>query len=206
MAESGDHGRWTRAGRRGRERHKARFITPPTKLQTFFFGVRITRIRIDPKHDIDVIPGHFHPLDQGADEVAFASSSRPPLSRRGPCVAKSSRRPIISCNSVCRAAASTSCCRCSSRLGDALAQAENPGLKFLLVNEALRITINEPREPLAQLAELGFDRGQRRGLCVGDSGCKRRRYSSASRSGWASNVETSRHTATSSRSVRTWVF
>ena len=26
-------------------------ITPPTKLQTFFFGVRIARVRIDPKYN-----------------------------------------------------------------------------------------------------------------------------------------------------------
>ena len=47
-------------------------FTPPTKLQTFFFGVGITRVRIDPKHDIDVVPGHFHPLDQRPDEVPLA--------------------------------------------------------------------------------------------------------------------------------------
>ena len=46
--------------------------TPPTKLQTFFFGIRIARVWIDPKHDIDVISGHLHPLDQRPDEVAFA--------------------------------------------------------------------------------------------------------------------------------------
>ena len=37
-------------------------ITPPTKLQTFFFGVRIARVRIDPKYDVDLIPSHFYPL------------------------------------------------------------------------------------------------------------------------------------------------
>ena len=37
-------------------------VTPPTKLQTFFFGVRIARIRIDPKYDVDLIPSHFYPL------------------------------------------------------------------------------------------------------------------------------------------------
>jgi len=47
-------------------------VTPPTKLPTFFFGIRVARVRIDPKHDIDVIPGHLHPLDQCPDEVAFA--------------------------------------------------------------------------------------------------------------------------------------
>jgi hypothetical protein len=41
-------------------------------LPTFFFGVCISRVRIDPKHNIDVIPGHFHPLHQGPDEVPLA--------------------------------------------------------------------------------------------------------------------------------------
>src|SRR5437879_2416047 len=44
-------------------------LTPPTKLQTFFFGIRIASVRIDPKHDIDLIPGYFHPLHQGPDEI-----------------------------------------------------------------------------------------------------------------------------------------
>ena len=47
-------------------------LTPPTKLQTFFFGVRIVRVRIDPKHDIDLIPGYFYPLHQGPDEIPLA--------------------------------------------------------------------------------------------------------------------------------------
>jgi RNA-directed DNA polymerase len=42
-------------------------LTPPIKLQTFFFGIRIARVGIDPKHDIDVILRHLHPLHQGAD-------------------------------------------------------------------------------------------------------------------------------------------
>src|SRR5262249_52906775 len=41
------------------------------------------------------------------------------------------------------------------------------GLEFLLVNEAVGITINEPREPLAQFAEVRVDRGKRRGLWGG---------------------------------------
>ena len=50
--------------------------TPPTKLQTFFFGVRITRIRIDPKYDIDLIPGYVYPLHEGTDEVPFVRPVR----------------------------------------------------------------------------------------------------------------------------------
>ena len=44
-------------------------VTPPTKLQTFFFGIRIARIRIDPKHDSDLVACDFHPLHKGPDEV-----------------------------------------------------------------------------------------------------------------------------------------
>jgi RNA-directed DNA polymerase len=46
-------------------------VTPPTKLQTFFFGVGLSRVGIDPKHNIDLILGDLHPLHQGPDEVPF---------------------------------------------------------------------------------------------------------------------------------------
>jgi len=49
-------------------------------------------------------------------------------------------------------------------LGDTTPQAEDTGLKLLLVNEAVRITVNKPREPLAQLPEVGFHRRPCRGL------------------------------------------
>ena len=42
------------------------------------------------------------------------------------------------------------------RLGDTAPQAEDTGLKLRLVNEAVRITVNEPREPLAPFAEVAF--------------------------------------------------
>src|SRR4029453_1902884 len=46
--------------------------TPPTKWQTFFFGIRISSVRIDPKPDIGLIPGDFHPLHQGPEESPLA--------------------------------------------------------------------------------------------------------------------------------------
>src|SRR6266852_3211239 len=46
-------------------------LIPPTKLQTFFFGVRIASVRIDPKHNIDLVPRYFHPLHQRPDQVPF---------------------------------------------------------------------------------------------------------------------------------------
>jgi hypothetical protein len=135
-------------------------------LQTFFFGIRIARVWIDPKHDIDVILRHFHPLHQGADSVAFAF----PVGR---CSAVMHLR-----GEVFQASKNQRQCRLQGggidellprflRLGDAAPQAEDAGLAFLLINAAVGITVNEPREPLAQLAEVGVDRGQRRGLCGG---------------------------------------
>src|SRR5712692_458541 len=47
-------------------------VTPPTKLPTFFFEVRIARVRIDPKDDVDLIPSHFYPLHSRTDQVPFA--------------------------------------------------------------------------------------------------------------------------------------
>ena len=51
------------------------------------------------------------------------------------------------------------------RLGDTVPQAEDTGLKLRLVNEAVRIAVNEPREPLAQFAKVGFHRRTCRVLC-----------------------------------------
>ena len=135
------------------ERHigKDGLITPPTKLQTFFFGIRISRVRIDPKHDIDLILRHFHPLDQRTDQVPFARPVGCPPSPSWTLVAKSSRRPIISCNSACEAASSASCLALLLQTGETLAQAGNPGLKLVLVNEAIRITVDQPCNALAQL-------------------------------------------------------
>jgi hypothetical protein len=53
-------------------RNTGRGTYSPYKVANFFFGIRIARVRIDPKHDIDVISGHFHPLDQGADAIPLA--------------------------------------------------------------------------------------------------------------------------------------
>src|SRR4029434_1115622 len=49
-------------------------ITLPTKLQTFFFGIVITRIWVDPKHNMDLVTRDFHPLYHRPDHVAVALS------------------------------------------------------------------------------------------------------------------------------------
>jgi hypothetical protein len=45
-------------------------------------------------------------------------------------------------------------------VGDALAEAEDPGLKFLFIQEALCITVDKPRQPLPQLAQLLLKHGE----------------------------------------------
>jgi len=42
----------------------------------------------------------------------------------------------------------------------ALAEAEDPRLTFVLVQEAIRVTVDQPRQALPQLAELGLDGGK----------------------------------------------
>ena len=80
--------------------------------------------------------------------LAQSASSKPSWTL----VAKSSRRPIISCNSVCRGGLIRQLLALLLQPGEALAQAGDPGLKLLLVNEAIRITVDQPCDALAQLA------------------------------------------------------
>src|SRR5438445_7284355 len=50
--------------------------TPPTKLQPLCFGAGLLRICIHSKDDIHAVRGHFHPLDQGTNHLAFAKPVR----------------------------------------------------------------------------------------------------------------------------------
>src|SRR5215471_13451395 len=138
-------------------------VSPPTKLQTFFFGVVITRIRVDPKHDIDLVVRHFHPLDQRPDEVALAR----PVRRLQPVVEFGSK-VLQAANNQLQLPVQGGFLRQRLALrlqpGQALAQAGNSRLKLGLVNEALRITVDQPGHALASLAELVFEGGQRRAV------------------------------------------
>src|SRR5215471_20568321 len=51
---------------------RKRLASPPTKLPTFFFGIVLTRIWVDPKHNVHLVARDFHPLDQRPKEVPFA--------------------------------------------------------------------------------------------------------------------------------------
>src|SRR5262245_47209547 len=126
--------------------------SPPTKLQTFFFGITIARIRIDPKHNIDVIPGHLHAFDHRPDEVALAR----PVGRLQAVVELGRKIFEASNNELQFPLHGGLICQGLALLfqpGQALAQAGNPRLKLGLVNEALRITVDQPGHALASLAD-----------------------------------------------------
>ena len=53
------------------------------------------------------------------------------------------------------------------QVGDALPEAEDPWRKFVLVQEPIRRTLDEPRQSLPQLAQLLFDYREGRPLRVG---------------------------------------
>src|SRR5215831_13281550 len=111
-------------------------ISPPTKLQTFFFGIVITRIWVDPKHDIDVVPGHFHPLDQCPDKIALA---RPIGGLQA--VVEFDRKVLQPANNQLQFPLQSGLIGQHLALllhvGEALAQAGHPGLKLSFVDEAL---------------------------------------------------------------------
>src|SRR5262245_22708226 len=136
-------------------------ISPPTKLQTFFFGVVITRIWVDPKHDIDRVTRDFHSLDQRPDKVAFA---RPV--RRLQVVVEFGSKVLQPAKNQLQLPVQGGLLRQRLALllqpGQALAQASKPGLKLRLVNKALRITVDQPGYALASLADLGLNGSQRR--------------------------------------------
>ena len=140
-------------------------ISPPTKLQTFFFGIRIARVRIDPKHDIDVVSGHLHPLDQCPDEVALACpvGSLQTSAEFGRKIFEPSDNQLqfpVQGRFIYQRLALL------LQAGEALTQARHPGLKLPLIDQAFGITVDQPGDALAQLADLAFDRGQRRAFAV----------------------------------------
>src|SRR5262245_9899006 len=111
-------------------------VSPPTKLQTFFFGIAIARIWVDPKHDVHLVVRDFHPLDQRPDEVAFAR----PVGHLHPGVQFGSK-VLQPANNELQFPLQGGLVRQRLALllqpGQALAQAGNPGFKLGLVNEAL---------------------------------------------------------------------
>src|SRR5712691_10203286 len=138
-------------------------ITPPTKLPTFFFGIRVSKVRIDPKHAIALILRHFHPIAQLTEQVPF------------PCPV-GFLQAIVDCGgTVCQTSHTQRQLRGHGHLiravlalllqpGEPLAQAGHPGRTLVLVQEAIRLTVDQPGHALAPRADLAFARDQRRAV------------------------------------------
>jgi hypothetical protein len=109
-------------------------------LQTFFFGIVITRIWVDPKHNVHLVARDFHPLDQRPNEVPFA---RPIGGLQT--VVEFGGKVLQPANNQLQFALQGGLIRQRLALllqpGEALAQAGNPGLKLGLIDEALRVTL-----------------------------------------------------------------
>jgi hypothetical protein len=103
----------------------------------------------------------FYPLDQRPDEVALAR----PVRRLQPVVEFGSKVLQAANNQLQLPLQGGLIGQRLALLlqpGEALAQAGNPGLKLGLLDEALRITVDQPGHALASLADLVFNGGQRR--------------------------------------------
>ncbi len=122
--------------------------TPPTKLQTFFFGIRVSKVRIDPKHDIDLILRHFHPLDQRTAQVPFTCpvGFLQAMEDFGSKVFQTSNNQLQFC---VRGRLIREMLALLFKTGETLAQAGNPGLKLVLINKTIRITPTGKPPPLA---------------------------------------------------------
>src|SRR5712692_6873172 len=125
----------------------------PYKVANFFFGVRIARVRIDPKHDMHLVGGHFHPLHQGTDQCAFACpvcllSSM--MYRSGKVLqATNNQLQFAMLGGFIRQLATL-----LIDLRDTAAHTEDAWCKRVLVNEALGVTVDQARQTLPQLAEV----------------------------------------------------
>src|SRR5712692_9437089 len=125
----------------------------PYKVANFFFGVRIARVRIDPKHDMPLVGGHFHPLHQGTDQCAFACpvcllSSM--MYRSGKVLqATNNQLQFAMLGGFIRQLATL-----LIDLRDTAAHTEDAWCKRVLVNEALGVTVDQARQTLPQLAEV----------------------------------------------------
>jgi len=130
----------------------------PLQSCKLFFGIVITRIWVDPKHDIDLVTCDFHPLDQRPDQVALA---RPVGSLQA--IVEFRREVFQTANNQLQLPVQSGLIRQGLALrlqtGEALAQAGDPGLKLRLVNEAIRIDVDQLGDALPQLADLGCDGG-----------------------------------------------
>ena len=145
--------------------------------------------------------GHLHALDQCADHLPFPAPiglCQPVWDLRGKVFQPPHDQTHVGAQSLLLG----QLVALRFHMSDPLAEPGDQGLKLLLLNQRLGVTVDQRRQPLPQLAQLCFERGEKRARW-GAVECARRSYSCASRFGWASSAQTFCHTARSNRSVRT---
>ena len=109
--------------------------------------------------------GHFHPLDQGADHLPFP----PPIGLCQPVVdlcGKVLQAPNNQLQVGVQGGLLRQLLALGFQMGDPLAEPGNAGFELVLFEEPLGVTVDQPRQALPQLAELGLERGEGRALGV----------------------------------------
>jgi hypothetical protein len=132
--------------------------TLPTIWQTIPRGMLRVQIAADPEDDRDLPVVDLHALDQRPDELPL----RGPLGGRQPILHLRGER-LEAVHHEAELALE------AGRVGqfaglrfqhaDALPQAPDPGLELLLLDQALRVAVDQPRQPLPQLLQLCLRRG-----------------------------------------------
>src|SRR5262245_23378231 len=139
-------------------------VTPPTILQTFFFRARIAWAWIDPEHHVHLVMGHLHALDQRADQLPFPAPIRlcqPRSDLRRKVLQPPNNQAQVSVQGLLLG----ELLALRFHMGEPLAEPSDPGLELMLFNERISVTVDQPRQPLPQLAQLRFERGQGRVPC-----------------------------------------
>src|SRR5919108_2347360 len=130
--------------------------TPPTIWQTFFFGARIAWTLIDPEDDFDLVLRDLYPLHQRADHLSFARPGclrQPVVNLAGKVFQAPDNQPQLGLQR--RVLGELLALRL--QVPHTLAEAGDPGLKLLLFEEPLGITIDQPCQTLLQLAQLDLE-------------------------------------------------
>jgi hypothetical protein len=129
-----------------------------------FFRTRITRAWLDPEHHSDLIMRVFHPLDQRADHLPFPAPigvCQPLLNLRGNVFQPPNNQAQVGVQRVCLGQVLA----LRFHRGDPLAESGEPGLELVRVNQRLGVTVEQPRQPLPQRAQLRCERREGRARC-----------------------------------------
>jgi hypothetical protein len=115
-----------------------------------------TEVGTYPEHDIDLSFSYFDALYEGSNNLAPGQPICPgqPIPHLG---GKRIQSPNNQAQFLLERSFLHELLGLLFQAGDALAQPRDPRLKLRLLDQSLRITIDQPRQPLAQFAQLRID-------------------------------------------------